>query len=71
MIGGCHGLQVHSHTNNFIVFTGLFCKASGPHIIENRYKRLYNPSTQNQNMNKKPLNISEEAAVQMPMKTVA
>ena len=42
MIGGCHGLQVHSHTNNFVVFTGFFCKASEPHIIENGAKRYYN-----------------------------
>ena len=28
MIGGCYGLQVHSNTNNFIMFTGGFCTAT-------------------------------------------
>jgi len=25
MIGGCYGLQIHSNTNNFVMFIGGFC----------------------------------------------
>ena len=45
MIGGCYGLQIHSNTNNFVMYTGFLCKAGGSHIIENGGKRLYNPAT--------------------------
>ena len=55
MIGGCYELQIHSNTDSFVMHTSFFYGT-----------RLYS----NQ-MSKKPLNISEEAAVQMPMKTVA
>ena len=48
-------LLFHSGINNIIVFDGSFY---GTGIYTNQ-------------MSKKPLNISEEAAVQMPMKTVA
>jgi len=27
MIGGCYGLQVHSNTYNFVMFTRVLCKA--------------------------------------------
>jgi len=33
-IGG-YGLQVHSNTNNIIVFLGFLCKAGKAHTIEN------------------------------------
>ena len=28
MIGGCYGLQVHSNTYSFVMFTGGFCTAT-------------------------------------------
>ena len=28
MIGGCYGLQVHSNTYNFVMFTSGFCTAT-------------------------------------------
>ena len=28
MIGGCYGLQVHSNTNNFVMFISGFCTAT-------------------------------------------
>ena len=43
MIGGCYGLQVHSNTNNFIMFVSGFRKTTA--TIANRSKRLYNSST--------------------------
>ena len=42
-------LRIHSNTDTFILFTGLFCKASEPHIIENGVKRYYNPATKTKN----------------------
>jgi len=27
MIGGCYGLQVHSNTYNFVMFTRVLCEA--------------------------------------------
>ena len=50
-----YGLQIYSDTNNIVMSTSFFY---GTGIYTNQ-------------MSKKPLNISEEAAVQMPMKTVA
>ena len=49
------GLQIHSYSNSFIMPSGYFLRTG---VYSNQ-------------MSKKPLNISEEAAVQMPMKTVA
>ena len=45
MIGGCYGLQVHSNTYNFVMFTSVLCEAGGPYTIENEIKKHYNPST--------------------------
>ena len=55
MIGGCYELLFHGNTRDFVMSTSFFY---GTGIYSNQ-------------MSKKPLNISEEAAVQMPMKTVA
>ena len=55
MIGGCYELLLHGNTRDFVMSTSFFY---GTGIYTNQ-------------MSKKPLNISEEAAVQMPMKTVA
>ena len=55
MIGGCYELLFHGNTRDFVMSTSFFY---GTGIYTNQ-------------MSKKPLNISEEAAVQMPMKTVA
>ena len=55
MIGGCYELLLHGNTRDFVMSTSFFY---GTRIYTNQ-------------MSKKPLNISEEAAVQMPMKTVA
>ena len=55
MIGGCYELLFHGNTRDFVMSTSFFY---GTGIYTNQ-------------MIKKPLNISEEAAVQMPMKTVA
>ena len=55
MIGGCYELLLHGNTRDFVMSTSFFY---GTGIYSNQ-------------MSKKPLNISEEAAVQMPMKTVA
>ena len=55
MIGGCYELLLHGNTRDFVMSTSFFY---GTGIYSNQ-------------MTKKPLNISEEAAVQMPMKTVA
>ena len=55
MIGGCYELLLHGNTRDFVMYTSFFY---GTGIYTNQ-------------MTKKPLNISEEAAVQMPMKTVA
>ena len=43
MIGGCYGLQVHSNTNNFVMFTRYLCKTTS--TIASWSKRLYNPDT--------------------------
>ena len=69
MIGGCYGLQVHSNTYNFIMFTGVLCKSHHQPLKVDPKDIIIPPP--NQNMSKKPLTISESAAVQMPMKTVA
>ena len=55
MIGGCYELLLPGNTRDFVMSTSFFY---GTGIYTNQ-------------MSKKPLNISEEAAVQMPMKTVA
>ncbi len=46
---GGYELRIHSNTDTFILFTGLFCKASRPHTIENGAKRYYNPATKTKN----------------------
>ena len=55
MIGGCYELLLHGNTRDFVMSTSFFY---GTGIYTNQ-------------MSKKPLTISEEAKVQMPMKTVA
>ena len=35
MIGGCYGLQVHSNTNNFVMFVDTLCSSYTKPIIEN------------------------------------
>ena len=45
MIGGCYGLQIHSNTNNFVMFTGFLCKTGAPYTVENRGKRHYTAKT--------------------------
>ena len=55
MIGGCYELLLHGNTRDFVMSTSFF----------------YGTGIYTNYMTKKPLNISEEAAVQMPMKTVA
>ena len=42
-------LCIHSDTDTFILFTGLFCKASRPHAIENGAKRYYTSATKTKN----------------------
>ena len=55
MIGGCYELLLHGNTRDFVMSASF----------------LFGTGIYSNQMNKKPLNISEEAAVQMPMKTVA
>ncbi len=43
-VGG-YGLQIHSDTNNFVMFIGFLCKTGGPRTIENWVKKIYNPAT--------------------------
>ena len=36
MSGDCaYGLQIHSNTDNTVMFAGFFCKAGTAHSIEN------------------------------------
>ena len=42
-------LYIYGNTNNIVLFTSFFRKASGPHTIENGVKRYYNSATKTKN----------------------